>query len=350
MVVGPYRHRTDDVGGVNVKASTSLVLEVRIHSILEVSTNVTINGVSSRVFLACGHKLFSSTLRNGNHHKVLPRERLIHVLHDVLHLHVNLRNHHQIHDRRGEGRVHCYKAGISAHELHDSNAFRAAGSFNPAITNHFGGSSHSRLETKSLVEKKDIIVDRFRHSNDGQLHVPLSCLLVKNVGCCLCSVATNCEQHVDTLLLKLVTDLCRIKAPSTSLQNASTFHVDISDVFHSKLDWWVLLRVAQPVVASLHTHDATDAILVPEAIGHFSDDGIETRTETTASHYGSFHLFRIEIDIFASIRTDTALRNLFAAGCLLRVIENDVPCHKLVRVQEVHFGPSHSHGIQVFVC
>mmetsp|Transcript_18793 Transcript_18793/g.65521 ORF Transcript_18793/g.65521 Transcript_18793/m.65521 type:complete len:306 (+) Transcript_18793:1101-2018(+) len=298
----------------------------------QMGADVPIDGVASRILLACGHQLLARALGHCHDHEVLALQGRIDVFLDVLHADLHLRDKHQVDDGGRQRRIHCDEACIPAHQLHDAHTLVTTRRLDPGVADAPASRLNCRVEAEGLVEVQDIVVDGLRHAHDGDLQAPILRLLVELVCGALGAVAADREEHVDALFLQLVANLLGVEAAAAGLQHTASFVMDFANNLGVEPHRRVLLRITQSIVATLDAQNVPDAILMPQCVGHLPNDGVQARTQASTSDNRCPHLLGLPINVLASIPSHApVLQCLISVSCF-RVVQNNVPHHELVRV------------------
>mmetsp|Transcript_22688 Transcript_22688/g.73157 ORF Transcript_22688/g.73157 Transcript_22688/m.73157 type:complete len:282 (-) Transcript_22688:278-1123(-) len=263
-----------------------------------------LGGETRRVFLSGRHEVLPRPLRHHDDHILLPLEHVVHVLADVLHRHLDLRDQAEVHQVRSERRVSRDEAGIAPHQLDDANALLARGGLDPAVADHLRRRLHRRVEAKGAVDKQDVVVDRLWHADnrDGQPLPPR--LLVEQVACELGPVAADHKEQVDAELLEGLADLWRVEAASPRLEDRSALHVDLADNLRVELEHLVLVWRGEAVVPARGAVDLPHVVVVPQAVGDALDDRVEAGAQASARHHDRLDLGGLPENVLGRVGAD----------------------------------------------
>jgi hypothetical protein len=93
--------------------------------------------------------------------------------------------------------------------------------------------------------------------------------------------------------LDCINDFGEIKTASGSLKKSATFTVPMTNNIRVKRKWFSGVEAS---VTSGDTEDMTNTIEIPETNDKLSDNGVESRAETTACDDCNFNIGRVEVD------------------------------------------------------
>mmetsp|Transcript_48943 Transcript_48943/g.109821 ORF Transcript_48943/g.109821 Transcript_48943/m.109821 type:complete len:369 (+) Transcript_48943:325-1431(+) len=317
-----------------------------VERVLQKDPDVTIDRVASCILLASSNMLLTCPFSNCDDHVVLRCQGGIHVLYHILHVHLHLRNHAQVHEIGSCGGMHGHKARIATHELHNPDTLIATARLNERIPDDLRRLRHRRVKAEGAVEQNNIVVNGFWDAHDADRQLPLSRGFVEQVAGELRAVAADKEKHVDAQLLEVVTNLFGFEATPCCFDDAPTLHVDVPHALLCELDWRVGLRIAEAIVASSDSKNFPHSILIPETLRHAADDRVQAWAEPTTCHDRGLHLGWLPEDIPRCIGSQTA--GVQERIGLLRIpcrIRDNVASDHLTRVEEAHVWESFRHGV-----
>ena len=147
-----------------------------------------------------------------------------------LHREGNLRYEAHVHGPRRQRRVHGDEAGLAAHELDDSHAVERGLGLHGSRLDGLLRLLHGGVEAECFIDVEDVVVDRLRDADDGNLEAAAGALGADRVGPSVAPVTADHEHHVDPLPLDGIDDLRDVAAA------AAATHDGTAPVLYTKHD------------------------------------------------------------------------------------------------------------------
>jgi hypothetical protein len=117
--------------------------------------------------------------------------------------------------------VHGDEAGLAAHELDDSHAVERGLGLHGSRLDGLLRLLHGGVEAECFIDVEDVVVDRLRDADDGNLEPAAGALGADRVGPSVAPVTADHEHHVDPLPLDGIDDLRDVAAAAAATDDGT---------------------------------------------------------------------------------------------------------------------------------
>mmetsp|Transcript_5288 Transcript_5288/g.12724 ORF Transcript_5288/g.12724 Transcript_5288/m.12724 type:complete len:294 (-) Transcript_5288:282-1163(-) len=193
----------------------------------------------------------------------------------------------------GQRGVHGDEPAFAAHELDDADALVRVVRLDQRAVDHLHSLANGGVEAKGLVDERDVIVDRLRHSAHRHRHFAARSLLRDDVRAHVRPVSPDHIHLVDSLLLQRRHDLLQVMPPPRGSKNRTAPRVDMARALLCELH---PVQAVEPFVPELDPPHIRHVVAVAEGEGDALNHVIKTRTEPAARYDGRIDLSRVKVD------------------------------------------------------
>jgi len=144
------------------------------------------------------------------------------------------------------------EARVTPHELDHTDALGARCRLDPAVTDDARGRCDGRVEAEGLVYEEHVVIDRLGHTHHAHVELLPARLLEEQVAGELRAVASDDEEHVDSLGAQGVADLLGIKPAAPRLEDTAALHVYLAHRLWLERHPLVHIRLGEAVVTGGH--------------------------------------------------------------------------------------------------
>ena len=243
----------------------------------------------------------------------------------------------------GEHRVDRDEARLPAHQLDEADAVHRRVGLDVGCRHRLGGAGDGRLEAEAAVDVAEVVVDRLRDPDDGDLEVAPLDLLGDRDRALLRAVAADREQHVEVEPLDGVHDVGDpVAAAARGAEEGAADLVHLVDGLGvQRLDADVELG-EEAAVAVADARDSAHAVAEPEAAHDGADDVVDAGAEPAAGDDARVDVARGEEYLLA--RSGLLEETAAVEACLLPFARVDVVADELVVGHVIGEGIAHLRG------
>ena len=196
---------------------------------------------------------------------------------------------------RGQGGGRGDVAGVSAHQLHQSDAVEGRLGFEVRTGDRAGGFVDSRRESERAFDVLDVVVDRLWHGDDGDRQAALPQSLLECPGSTKGSVAPDAEQDVAVVADQGIDHLIEVLGATRGAEHraAATHGSDerVGREGDRRLGW----NFRQAGVAVAEAEHVFAAVVVPQREHQRADDVVEAGADAAAGDDAGLRLTGREV-------------------------------------------------------
>ena len=196
----------------------------------------------------------------------------------------------------GEGCRGGDVAGLTPHQFHEADAHGGAFGFHVGALDRLDGLGDGRVETETLLDEHQIVVDGLGDADHADLELSACNLVGDDLGGLHGAVPADDEEEVDVHPLQGVDHFGDVLVAPGRREDAAAEILDVLDDVRCELEEVVTVARDQALEAVLDADDVPDAVTEMELHDEGADDVVDPGAQTPAGDDGRLDLLRFEVD------------------------------------------------------